>query len=198
MNQISTIASPVLGVSKDSADFMLKVVGVLGFAALTALAAQIAVPVPGTPVPMTLQTLAVTLAAFTLGARLGTVSMVVYIAAAAAGLPMLAKGEGGVAAMLTATGGYLIGFVLAQPVMALSARNGKAFGGAKGLLASLVLGSLVILTCGVLWQMLYLKWDLATSLERGVWPFLPGDVVKSAAAFVLGFGLVPWSAKRGW
>lgn len=198
MNQISTIASPLLGVSKDSADFMLKLVGVLGFAALTGLAAQIAVPLPGTPVPMTLQTLAVTLAAFTLGSRLGVVSMLIYLAAAAAGLPMLSNGGAGLTEIMGATGGYLLGFVLSQPVMAISARNGKAFGGAKGLLASLVLGSAVILACGVLWQMLWLKWDFATALEKGVWPFLPGDVVKSAAAFVLGFGLVPWSAKRGW
>ncbi|MBL8746866.1 MAG: biotin transporter BioY [Phycisphaerae bacterium] len=198
MNQISTFASPVLGVSKDTADFLLKVIGVLGFAALTGLAAQIAVPLPGTPVPMTLQTLAVTLAAFTLGARLGTVSMVVYIAAAAAGLPMLSKGGSGVTEILGATGGYLIGFVVSQPVMALSARNGKGFGGAKGLISSLVLGSVVILGCGVLWQMMWLKWDFSTALSRGVWPFLPGDVVKSAAAFVLGFGLVPWACKRGW
>jgi biotin transport system substrate-specific component len=200
MNQIASIASPVLGVSKDTSDFLLKVVGVLGFAALTALAARIAVPLPGTPVPMTLQTLAVTLAAFTLGPRLGTVSMILYLAAAAAGMPVLSKGGGGLAEMLAASGGYLIGFVLSQPVMAWSARNGRGggFGGAKGLITSLVLGSLVILGCGVVWQVLVLGWSLPTALERGVWPFLPGDVVKSAAAFVLGFGLVPWSAKRGW
>ncbi len=200
MNQIATLASPVLGVSRDTADFLLKLLGVLGFAAATAVAAQVAVPVPGTPVPMTLQTLAVTLAAFTLGARLGAVSMLVYLAAAAAGLPMLAGGAGGVAEMMAASGGYLIGFVLSQPVMALSARNGQSggFGGAKGLIASLVLGSIVILACGVIWQTAYLKWDFATALEKGVWPFLPGDVVKSAAAFVLGFGLVPWACRRGW
>lgn len=198
MNQIAHIASPVFGASKDAADFLLKVIGVLGFAALTGVAAQVAVPLPGTPVPMTLQTLAVTLAAFTLGARLGTVSMLVYLAAAAAGLPMLARGESGLAAMMAASGGYLIGFVLAQPVMAWCAREKGAFGGARGLTFSLVLGSVVILGCGVLWQIFVLKWSLPTALEKGVWPFLPGDVVKSAAAFVVGFGVVPWSVRRGW
>lgn len=198
MNTLASIASPVLGRSQDTPDFLLRLVGVIGFAALTALAAQVAVPVPGTPVPMTLQTLAVTLAAFTLGPRLGMVSMGLYIAAAAAGLPVLARGEGGLSTILAASGGYLIGFVLAQPVFALTARKGNSFAGAKGLIASLVLGSLVILACGVGWQMIVLKWSLPTALERGVWPFLPGDLVKSAAAFVLGFALVPWSAKRGW
>ena len=201
MNQLASIASPVLGVSRDTADFLLKVVGVVGFAALTAFAARIAVPLPGTPVPMTLQTLAVTLAAFTLGARLGSVSMIVYLAAAAAGLPVLSHGGGGLAEMMAASGGYLVGFVLSQPVMALAARTGGAkrgFAGAKGLIVSLVLGSGVILACGVLWQTIAMGWSLSKSLELGVWPFLPGDVVKSAAAFVLGFGLVPWSVKRGW
>lgn len=200
MNQIASIASPVFGVSRDTADFLLKVLGVFGFAALTAFAARIAVPLPGTPVPMTLQTLAVTLAAFTLGPRLGTVSMIVYLAAAAAGLPVLSKGGAGLAEMIAASGGYLIGFVLAQPVMALAARNGKGggFGGAKGLIVSLVLGSLVILGCGVLWQTLVLRWTLDRSIAEGVAPFLVGDIVKSAAAFVLGFGLVPWACKRGW
>lgn len=198
MNQIAQLASPVFGASKDATDFALKVFGVVGFAALTAAAAQASIPVAGTPIPMTLQTLAVTLCALTMGPRLGAMSMLLYLGAAAAGAPVLAESSGGWASVIGASGGYLIGFVLAQPVMALAARNGKAFGGAKGLIASLVLGNVVVFTCGVLWLALYMKEGWSEALADGLWPFLPGTVIKSAAAFILGFGLVPWSIKRGW
>ncbi|MDX2116458.1 MAG: biotin transporter BioY, partial [Planctomycetota bacterium] len=175
MSQIASIASPVLGTSKSSADLALRAAGVVGFAALTALASQWSIPVPGTPVPMTLQTLAVTLCAFTMGPRLGLMSMLLYFAAAAAGAPVLADGAGGWNTAIGATGGYLLGFMLAQPVMAFAARNGKAFGGAKALLAALVMGNATIFAAGVTWLAIHQNLSLADALDQGLWPFLPGS-----------------------
>lgn len=198
MNQIAQLTSPIFGASKDVADYLLKVVMVLGFAVLTAWSAQASIPLPDTPVPVTLQTLSVTLAAYTLGPRLGVVSMLLYIAAAAFGAPVLADGASGIKSVIGATGGYLLGFVLVQPVMNLSARKGKSFAGANGLIVSLVVGNLVIFACGVIWLALWMGYGWTDALAKGLWPYLPGTLVKSGIAFILGFALVPWSCKRGW
>lgn len=198
MTQLATITSPIFGASKDTADFALKVALVVGFALLTALAAQASIYLPGTPVPITLQTLTVTLAALTLGPRLGAVSMALYITLALVGLPVLAEAKSGYQIVIGATGGYLLGFILAQPVIAYAARNGKAFGGAKGLIASMVLGYAVIFACGVLWLALRMNLSFPEALKQGFWPFLPGTIVKSLAAFMVGFAVTPWAIKRGW
>ncbi|MGH7539390.1 MAG: biotin transporter BioY, partial [Gemmatimonadota bacterium] len=86
-----------------------RVIAVLAFAALTALGARIAVPLPGTPVPFTFQVVAVLLAGVLLGPRLGAASQAAYLAAGASGLPIFAAG-GGVAYLLGPTGGYLLAF----------------------------------------------------------------------------------------
>ncbi len=175
----------------------LKVAGVVGFALLTALSAQAVVPIPGTPVPMTLQTLSVTVAALTLGGRLGALSMTLYLLLGMIGLPVYADASGGLHATLGATGGYLLGFILAQPIMAHAARTPTgAYAGWKGLLAALVLGHAAIFALGVLWLKIRLDLDLASAFDLGLWPFLPGSLIKGAAAFLLGLLVTPWVCRR--
>lgn len=172
---------------------------VVGFAGLTAICAQVSFPIPGTPVPVTLQTLAVTLAAITLGGRLGALSMGLYWALGIIGLPVYADGLGGVQVAVGATLGYLAGFVVAQPAMAWAMRGRDgAYAGWRGVLASLAIGHAVIFTLGVSWLMLSQKLALATALDQGLWPFIPGSVVKGAAAMLLGVGIAPWASKRVW
>src|SRR5215211_7816571 len=86
---------------------------VVGGAALTALAAQVAFTVPWTPVPYTLQTGAVLLVGTALGTARGTLSMLLYVLVGAAGLPVFAQGSGGAEHLIGATGGYLVGFIVA-------------------------------------------------------------------------------------
>ena len=101
------------------------VVAVVGFALLTALAAQITIPLGFTPVPITGQTFAVLLAGGVLGANRGALSMGLYVALGAIGLPFYAEGSGGWTAATGATAGYLVGFVVAAFVVGKMAEHGQ-------------------------------------------------------------------------
>ncbi len=150
------------------------------FAALTAAGAQVDVPM--TPVPMTLQSLAVVVAGGVLGARLGAASMLLYLAAAAVGLPVLSDGASGVAALTGATAGYLAGFVLAAAAVGAVARRGGLIRPIPGI-ALLSAAHLLILGPGVIWLSRAIGWPDA--LSGGFTPFLIGAVVKSAAAWLI-------------
>lgn len=158
----------------------VKALGVLLFAALTALAAQVSLPM--IPVPMTLQSLAVVLAGAVLGPRLGVLSMLAYLAAAAIGLPVLADGRSGMAALTGPTAGYLVGFVLAAWASGEARERGwlrRPIPGIAGLSAA----HLLILAPGAAWLAQSLGWTVA--LSAGLTPFLPGAVVKSAVAWLI-------------
>ena len=156
---------------------------VLG-AALVAVAAQISIPLPGTPVPMTLQPLAVLLVGGLLGPGLGTTSMVLYLALGAAGLPAFTPhGLPGLARLVGPTGGYL----LAYPVAASAV--GKLAGGADarhwGRLTLGVGAGLVLIHLGGLAQLLILTHSLRDALQLGTVPFVVGDLAKLAIAVLL-------------
>ena len=177
---------------------------VLG-AAFAALAAQISVPLPGTPVPMTLQPLAVLLVGGLLGARLGAASMVLYLALGIAGLPVFTPTVPllGIARLLGPTGGYL----LAYPVAAFATgwittdpgrkpgenpnpapmpfNPGLAPGVSKPqwLRVGLgVLAGLALIHLGGLAQLVILTGNLEGAARLGTWPFLLGDLAKLAVA----------------
>lgn len=165
------------------------VLGVIGFTLLTAVGANIAVPLPGTPVPMTLQTLFVLLAGITLGPRLGTVSMAFYVLLGTTGYHVFALGHAGMATVFGATGGYLIGFVLAQPVVGwLSRRGGEAW---PAILAAALTGHAVIFAAGLLWLALFLGTGVWTTLELGFVPFVPGAIAKTCVAMGIGCTMLP-------
>ena len=170
---------------------------VVGFSLLTAAAAQVAVPLPWTPVPLTGQTFAVLLTGALLGPRLGALAMLAYLAEGAAGLPFFRGGAGGYAHLAGATAGYLLAFPLAAYVTGRLAERGwdRRYVPAA---AAMALGSLVILACG--WAWLAAALGGAQAFRLGVAPFLPGDVVKialAAAALPAGWALLRRVRPRG-
>jgi biotin transport system substrate-specific component len=146
--------------------------GVLGFAALTALGARLSVPLPGTAVPMTLQPVAVLLAGVVLGSRAGAASQVAYLAAGALGLPLFAAG-GGAAYLLGPTGGYLLAFPVAAAVAGLATDRARGWIGAA---LTLALALAVIHLGGLAW--LWILGGRAFVETTGVRVFLLGDLLK--------------------
>ena len=135
------------------------VVAVVGFALLTAVAAQISIPLGFTPVPLTGQTFAVLLAGGVLGSRRGGLSMLLYVALGAIGLPFYADGAGGWTAATGATAGYLVGFIVAAVVVGLMAEHGQD----RKLSTSIpafIAGTMIIYTVGAGW----LAYDLGLPL----------------------------------
>jgi len=147
----------------------------LGFTTLTALGAQVRVPVPWSDVPMTLQSFAVLLAGLTLGPAAAVSSMILYLAFGAAGLPVFAQGSAGI---VGATGGYLVGFVFAALTISLVR---KRSGSTIRLLFSGGAGLGVLFGCGLAWRYFYAMisgLDAGWYLAAGVVPFLPKAVVE--------------------
>jgi biotin transport system substrate-specific component len=185
-------AETLVGAFAAPLDWTRSALLVLGFSLLTALAAQLVVPLPFTPVPLTGQTFAVLLTGALLGPRLGALAMLAYLAEGAAGLPFFRGGAGGVGHFAGATAGYLLAFPAAAYVTGYLAERGwdRRFLTAA---AAMALGSFVILACGWAWLALMFKGG-GEAFRLGVAPFLPGDVVKIAlAAAVLPTG---WALLR--
>jgi len=145
------------------------------FGALTALGAYIIIPLP--PVPITLQTLFLGLAGTLLGGRLGALSQVVYLLLGVLGLPVFAGGKAGLGVLFGPTGGYLIGFVAAAFVIG-KLSSIKKNSGFAWLCFSLVVGTAVLYTLGVLQLSLVARLAPLKALAVGVLPFLPGDGIK--------------------
>ena len=166
------VAAPISSVRP----YVLQAAAVTGFAVATALSAHVRIPLPFTPVPITLQTLVVLLAGLTLGPGGGAASQALYLGAGLAGLPVFAAGAG---AVFGPTGGYLIGFVLAAAVAgAIARRRGDTVGIALGFAA----GTAVIYACGVAWLCALTHAPAAEVVAVGVLPFLAGDALKLVAA----------------
>ncbi|GAA2107509.1 biotin transporter BioY [Microlunatus panaciterrae] len=151
---------------------------VLGGAGFVGIAAQLAVPLPFTPVPLTLQTFAVLLTVSVLGSRRGLLSMGLYLVAGAAGVPWFAGGSSG---FTSASFGYIVGFVLAALVVGHLAARGADRTPLKAA-GLMVLGNLAIYAVGVPWLMVIAHLSLPTALALGVVPFLIGDAIKIAVA----------------
>jgi len=165
-------------------------IAIVGFALLTALAAQITIPLGFTPVPWTGQTFAVLLAGGVLGSRRGALSMLLYVSLGAIGMPFYAEGAGGWTAATGATAGYLVGFIVAAFVVGLMAEHGQDRKLSTSIPAFLA-GTIIIYTFGAGW----LAYDLglpltagageSSAISLGVAPFLVGDVFKALLAGAL-------------
>jgi biotin transport system substrate-specific component len=151
---------------------------VLGGAVLTGLAAQVAVPVPGSPVPVTGQTFAVLLVGSALGARRGLLSMVVYLLAGMAGVPWFADGASGVAAPSL---GYVLGMVAASAMVGALARRGADRTPLR-MAGTMLLGSAVIYALGLPYLSFSLGLSASATVAAGLTPFLLGDALKAALA----------------
>lgn len=153
---------------------------ILGGSLLTALAAQISIRLPFSPVPVTGQTLAVLLVGALLGSRRGAWSMIAYLTQGLLGLPVFAGGMSGAAYVLGPTGGYLIGFIGAAFVTGRLAERGwdrHVLGAALAMVA----GNLVLYALGLAWLSRYAG---AQSLALGLTPFIAGDAIKIVLAAV--------------
>ena len=163
---------------------------VVGFALLTALAAQISIPLGFTPVPVTGQTFAVLLAGGTLGAARGAGSQLLYVVLGAVGLPFYADGQGGWDAATGSTAGYLVGFVAAAALIGFLAEQGqdrRVFTAIPAFLA----GTVIIYVSGALWLASFIDVPVTapigepSAIAYGVAPFLVGDLIKAILAGVL-------------
>ncbi len=149
----------------------------VAFAGLTALGANIVIPIQ--PVPITMQTLFVLLAGASIGRGWGSMSQWLYVGLGAAGLPLFAGGASGIGILGGPTGGYLIAFLITPWVVGTLLRRSErlwwqAF--------SFLVGKLVILSIGVAHLTVFYTHDLGQSITVGVLPFLPGAVFKIVAA----------------
>jgi biotin transport system substrate-specific component len=157
---------------------------VLGGAALTGLAAQLSVPVHGSPVPVTGQTFGVLLVGAALGARRGAASMALYLLAGFVGVPWFAGGTAG--SIHLATLGYLVGFILAGALVGRLAERGADRSPWRTAL-TMVAGNLVIYACGVPYLAVSAHLSAASALHYGLTVFLLGDALK----ILLAAGLLP-------
>jgi len=156
---------------------VLVVSGVLGLAAL----AQIAIPVPGSPVPVTGQTLGVLILGTTYGSTLGVTTFAMYILAGIAGAPVFANSGHGLDRIVGATGGYLIGMLVATFVLGQLARFrlDQKFSTA---LPSMLIGTVITFSFGLIWLYQYTGQSWSWTVNAGLTPFIVGEVLKIAIA----------------
>ena len=155
---------------------------VIGGSLLIAAAAQVRIALPFTPVPVTGQTFAVLLMGAMLGARRGAAAAMTYLALGILGLPVFSAAPPGPAAFMSPTAGYLAGFVGAAWVTGSLSERGWDRRPWTAALAMLI-GSIVIFSCGLLWLGRFTGWDKV--LQTGLFPFIPGDLIKIALATAL-------------
>ena len=156
---------------------VLVVSGVLGLAAL----AQIAIPVPGSPVPVTGQTLGVLILGTTYGSTLGFTTFAMYMLAGIAGAPVFANGGQGLDRIIGATGGYIIGMLVATFVLGQFARFrlDQRFLTA---LPSMLIGTVITFSFGVVWLHQYTGQSWSWTFSAGLTPFIVGEALKIAIA----------------
>lgn len=168
---------------------------VLG-AATVAVAAQAAVPLPGTPVPMTLQPLAVLVVGGLLGARLGAAALVLYLALGALGLPVFTPGGlPGAARLIGPTGGYLLSYPAAAALVGWLVASGRPTARALRLLLAAAAG-MVVIHLGGSAQLAILTGNAGAATRYGLIPFLTGDLLKIGIAALLILALGPAVRRR--
>lgn len=175
---------------------VFRLFGIVGFAAAVAAASQIAIPLPFTPVPVTLQPMFVILAGMCLGPVAGAGSMLLYLAAGAAGLPVFTPlGAPGIARFFGPTGGYLIAYPAAAFVAGFLTRRTATLGG-RWLAGAL---GMVVIFVGGIAQLSLLNASVTRAIALGVTPFAALDLVKAfvAAAISPAIGSASPRERRG-
>ena len=166
-----------------------RIIGVFVFINLTSFAAFVRIPLPFTPVPITLQTLFVLLSAACLGSKLGSISQLGYILLGILGLPIFAGAGSGLFYLFGPTGGYLFGFVFSTIFVGNFIKYSK-----NNLFFTFVilsLGNLILLSSGIIWLKVLLGYRLSELLFIGFIPFIPGDLLKVLIASILYLKLKP-------
>jgi biotin transport system substrate-specific component len=169
----------LLGVALAPLDLVRQVGLAIGFSLLTALAAQVVIPIG--PIPITGQTFAVLLTGALLGSRLGAMAMIAYLIEGASGLPFFSGGHGGLLHLMGPTGGYLIAFPAAAFITGAFAEHGwdRRFLTAA---AAMAVGSIVIMLSGWAWFSVVMNTSPLLTFYATVVKFIPGDIIKIALA----------------
>jgi biotin transport system substrate-specific component len=159
------------------------VIGVVFFILATAFGAYIRIPLPGTPVPMTLQTFFVALSGAILGRKLGSISQVSYIILGAFGLPIFQGYGFGVVHLLGPTGGYLIGFVAASYITGRLLE--KTASNPYKIVAAFIAGTAVLYAFGIAWLITIYRMSFLNAVAIGFIPFLTAEAAKIFAATLI-------------
>jgi biotin transport system substrate-specific component len=152
---------------------------VMGGVGFITLMAQVAIPVPGSPVPVTGQTLAVLLIGTTYGARLGLMTFATYLLAGVAGAPIFAGSTHGIEKVIGATGGYLVGMLIASFLLGYLADR-KADQKFKTSFPALFFGDAIIFIFGLTWLHFSLELSWSATFAAGLTPFIFGELLKIA------------------
>ncbi len=183
MQKEQTLTLPALVVARTtSGSFANNLFLVLGASMLIAVSAQIAIPVPFSPVPMTLQPLAILLVGAVLGSTRGAAAVVAYLLEGAAGLPVFAGGHAGLVWVVAgATAGYLLAFPLAAWIVGKLSEHGWS-SSVTGTVLMMLIGLLTIHLGGWAWLASVAHLGAEKAFLIGSAPFLMGDVVKIGIA----------------
>ena len=176
----NTLISNIVKIESKEKEILKNVLLVLGGVAFLSLMAQIMIPLPYTPVPITLGTFGVTLMALLYGRKLGTATILSYVVAGSLGAPIFAGAKAG--SLFSPTGGYILGYIIAVVILGYLADKGVTKSYVKTIL-SLLLSSAIILILGALVLMLFVP--IKNVFMAGVLPFIPGDMLKAVAATLL-------------
>lgn len=158
-----------------------KVALVLGGTAFLAAMAQISLPIPGSPVPVTGQTLAVLLLGTAYGANLGFTTLLTYLAIGIAGAPVFTGASHGTSHLVGATGGYLVGMLLTSYLVGFLAER-KWDQRISTVIPTMVLGNVLTFSVGLIWLHQYTHQSWAWTNSKGLTPFILGEVIKIAIA----------------
>jgi len=173
-----------------SGKWLVRAIGVTSFIILTTFGAYVWIPLPFTPVPITLQTFFVLLSGAVLGGKLGALSQLGYWVIGGLGLPLFASGAFGLKSLFGPTGGYLIGFIVASWMVGRLTSERKIGGqyaptggrsaptGGINPAATFILGSIAIYFFGAGWLATFLHCSVKKAIFLGVLPFIPGDILK--------------------
>lgn len=183
---MSRTAEQVVGAGNRSLDIAQQAAIVIGASLFVALCARITIPLPFTPVPLTLQNFGVLLVGLTLGSRRGFAALLLYLAEGVAGMPVFnPTGLGGIAQLLGPTGGFLLAYPFVAGITGLIAERGQSF--ARAAMAS-VAGEIILFAGGIAW-LTVLTHSFAQAVRFGFYWFIFAEVIKvmSAAAIANGW-----------
>lgn len=157
------------------------------FSAIIAVSGYISIPLPFSPVPISLQTLAVLLCGLLLTPQYAFLASGLWLLMGTIGLPVFANGTSGIGIVFGPTGGYIFGFVIAAVVISLL--RGRDANTVRFYLAAFVGNFLIIYPLGIIGLMLIAKLPLEAAIVNGMLPFIIGDIVKIVAAVSIGLAL---------
>jgi biotin transport system substrate-specific component len=165
--------------------WLTHIVLIVAGSAFVAVSARLSWEFSFSTVPVTGQTFAVLLMGALLGSRLGAATMVAYLAEGAAGFPVFAGGHGGISAIATPSGGFIFGFIIMAFIVGWFAERG--WDRTRWIMLPMLLGNAVLYIPGLIWlhaqfSIVGMPISWSTTLDYGLWPFIPGDLAKLVAA----------------